>query len=487
MTLRVVYYHNGKVQDLIGYIKDVEISGDTAQASRSCSVNLNNTRSGRAKAFTFRNGSEIRVLKDTRELFRGAIFEHEISINGDQSLTAHDYNTYLTRSSDTVRFVNRKASQILVELCKKYGIKTGAIADTKYVIPRHIIRGKTLYDIVITALTTTQKATGKRYRVRNNKGLLELIEVSKQVKRLVIENNKNVIDASFKESIEDVKTKVKLTGGDEDKPVTVEVSSVKSKSYGVMQHYEHDSDVTTVKALKPLADALLKELSKPAQEFSINAMGDIDITSATTVIVDETMTGIKGAFYVSSDSHKWDAGGLHTMSLTLSRELELPTIEYEEPSKPTPKSTGGSSGGSGSTGSVPKSSGGFIRPAPGRISSGYRGPGRPSHAGIDMASGGVITIKAAAAGKVSRSWRHASYGECIMIVHNINGQTYETVYAHMRTGSRRLSVGATVSQGQALGLMGSTGNSTGQHLHFEIHKGRWNGSRTNAVNPLNFI
>jgi len=322
--------------------------------------------------------------------------------------------------------------------------------------------------------------------VRNVNGLLELVEVTAQVKRLAIENNRNIIDASFSESIEDVKTRVKLTGGDEDKPVTVEVTSGKSANYGVMQHYEHNSDVTTAIALKPLADALLKELSKPKQEFSVNAIGDIDVVSATTVVVDELMTGILGAFYVSSDSHKFDAGGLHTMSLTLSRELELPTMDYEEPTAPAKETSGGGSG-SGNVGNVPSSSGGFAKPASGRFTSGFKTPGRPKHMGIDIATGGTVTIKASAAGKVSRSWRHSTLGECVMIVHNIGGQTFETVYAHMRTGSRKVRVGDTVAQGQALGLMGSTGRSTGQHLHFEVHKPRWNGKQTNAVNPLNYV
>ena len=74
-----------------------------------------------------------------------------------------------------------------------------------------------------------------------------------------------------------------------------------------------------------------------------------------------------------------------------------------------------------------------------------------------------------------------------MILHSINGQSYETVYAHMKSGSRRFKANQKVKQGQTIGIMGNTGNSTGQHLHFEIHKGRWNSNRTNAVNPLDYL
>ena len=126
----------------------------------------------------------------------------------------------------------------------------------------------------------------------------------------------------------------------------------------------------------------------------------------------------------------------------------------------------------------------FIKPSLGSYSQNFRAK---KHFGVDIALPGNVSIKAAADGVVSRSYYSTSYGEVIFIVHNINGQTYETVYAHMRSGSRKFKEGAKVKQGDVLGYMGSTGDSTGQHLHFEIHKGRWNINKTNAVNPLDYI
>ncbi|MBM7717195.1 murein DD-endopeptidase MepM/ murein hydrolase activator NlpD [Bacillus thermophilus] len=122
-----------------------------------------------------------------------------------------------------------------------------------------------------------------------------------------------------------------------------------------------------------------------------------------------------------------------------------------------------------------------------RITSHFRPSHRRDHHGLDIADPGTHQVFAAADGTVSRSYRSASYGECVMIVHSINGQTWETVYAHMRAGSRRVSVGQKVKRGQIIGIMGNTGHSTGQHLHFEVHRGRWNINKTNAVDPLKFI
>lgn len=122
-----------------------------------------------------------------------------------------------------------------------------------------------------------------------------------------------------------------------------------------------------------------------------------------------------------------------------------------------------------------------------RITSHFRSKSRPDHSGLDIANPGIHKIYAAAAGIVSRSYYSSSYGECIMILHSIEGKTWETVYAHLKTESRRVDVGDKVKQGQVIGIMGNTGNSTGQHLHFEIHRGRWNSARSNALNPLDYL
>lgn len=121
-----------------------------------------------------------------------------------------------------------------------------------------------------------------------------------------------------------------------------------------------------------------------------------------------------------------------------------------------------------------------------RITSNFRTKSRPNHNGIDIAEKGYHEIFASAGGDVVRSYVSKSYGECVMIQHVINGKIWTTVYAHMRTGTRRVNVGQRVNQGHVLGIMGSTGNSTGQHLHFEIHNGIWNSGK-NAVDPLKYL
>ena len=111
----------------------------------------------------------------------------------------------------------------------------------------------------------------------------------------------------------------------------------------------------------------------------------------------------------------------------------------------------------------------------------YRG-----HTGVDVninANGkSVVAVKSGTV-EISTALRNASggyrsYGEYIVINHHDGTMT---LYAHMASGSRTVSPGQEVSQGQVIGTVGSTGNSTGPHLHFEV---RVNGR---CVNPLPYL
>jgi murein DD-endopeptidase MepM/ murein hydrolase activator NlpD len=63
---------------------------------------------------------------------------------------------------------------------------------------------------------------------------------------------------------------------------------------------------------------------------------------------------------------------------------------------------------------------------------------------------------------------------------------YTTVYAHMKY-SPLVGSGAVVQKGQQIGVVGNTGYSFGPHLHFELHRGEWKYSKSNAVNPQNYL
>lgn len=118
----------------------------------------------------------------------------------------------------------------------------------------------------------------------------------------------------------------------------------------------------------------------------------------------------------------------------------------------------------------------LVQPVGGIISCRYGQQRGYYHTGLDIATSTGTPIKAAAAGTVTYAAYHYSYGNLLIVNHANGVQTY---YAHC--SKLYVSVGATVGQGQTIAAVGSTGNSTGPHLHLEV---RVNGT---AQNPQNYL
>ncbi len=120
---------------------------------------------------------------------------------------------------------------------------------------------------------------------------------------------------------------------------------------------------------------------------------------------------------------------------------------------------------------------GFTFPLPAgswKVSS-YWGDGR-GHKGIDLCANKNTAIMAVAAGTVTKAGWNGDYGYCVKIDH---GNGYSTLYAHANKVC--VSVGQKVSQGETIALVGNTGYSFGNHVHFEVYQGN------TRINPAPFI
>lgn len=122
----------------------------------------------------------------------------------------------------------------------------------------------------------------------------------------------------------------------------------------------------------------------------------------------------------------------------------------------------------------------YIIPTTGFVSSVYGERNGEMHLGIDIADSKDSAIYAAKEGTIVRAEWYYGYGKCIDIKHNDGSWTR---YGHM--DKFLVNVSDKVNQGDEIGLMGTTGNSTGYHLHFEIRYGNWPYGRT--VDPNYFL
>jgi murein DD-endopeptidase MepM/ murein hydrolase activator NlpD len=169
---------------------------------------------------------------------------------------------------------------------------------------------------------------------------------------------------------------------------------------------------------------------------------------------------LKNALDVRIASVTAEVAALSREEATLSaliRARQLPPEAADTPAAAAANQPAARVGGSG-----------VAWPTNGSVTSGFGYRWGSLHAGIDIANGTGTPIRAAKAGTVILAGWNGGYGNCVVIDH---GGGFSTLYGHMTR--LRTSEGQRVSQGDLLGDMGSTGNSTGSHLHFET---RVNGS-----------
>ncbi len=180
----------------------------------------------------------------------------------------------------------------------------------------------------------------------------------------------------------------------------------------------------------------------------------------------ETLSELAERYSVSASSIMSANGLTDAARLAADREIIIPGAETPAAGRVQIASRGVSRESSSGLS-------GFIWPANGPITSPFGWRWGRLHKGIDIGASYAAPVVAARAGQVvSAGWRD-DYGIAVVIDH---GGGLRTLYAHLSRSS--VGAGQEVAQGDVIGYVGATGNATGPHLHFELHRGG------RVVNPL---
>ncbi|AGL21193.1 peptidoglycan DD-metalloendopeptidase family protein [Actinoplanes sp. N902-109] len=145
---------------------------------------------------------------------------------------------------------------------------------------------------------------------------------------------------------------------------------------------------------------------------------------------------------------------------------------------------------------LPAVSGAWMLPVTARLISGFRTTHRPAHDGVDLGAARYTAIRAASAGSVIRVVCNVSRGSCDVdgasslrgcgwYVEVLHAGDVVTRYCHM-VRRPSVSVGQSVARGTILGYVGTSGSSSGPHLHLEVHTGA-PATRANAIDPIPFF
>ena len=314
--LTLILNKSGKSYDISDLLEQIVWKGRKGAAARSLSVTLADTDKASSGVDVTR-GDSLVFYENGSELFRGLAMTNQRADSRKETVTAYDNGIYLSNNKDTFVFKNKIAHDIFLDVCKRFGVKVGSAANTTYKIPELIKKSSTAWDTLLDAISQDFKATGNKYYISSEKGLLYLRKRTENILQYVLETSGNITAYSFKNSVEKINTRIKVLTK-EDTVYAVEKNTELEKKIGIFQDIESKDDDLTDAQLKAQIKEHLKEKSTPEETLSVTAMGISQVVSGVGVWVKIDHLGIARTYWVDEDTHTWN-GDVHTMTLKLNK------------------------------------------------------------------------------------------------------------------------------------------------------------------------
>lgn len=474
----LIYNRENKQTDITNLITSITWSGDYKSASRKLEFNLLSTcyTVNNVPVIPIEEGYMVVFYENNKELFRGFIYSVSRQSNQDISFVAYDHGQKLTDIKVAYNFKEVTANAIATQILTDYGLSIGEIAPASYPYSKIFI-DVSMYESIMSAYTSESANNNKKYMILAKEGKINVIHKGEIKLELELAEGKNIINSTYSSSITNVVNKV-LIVDESGNSVSSMTNEEELKLYGLFQRVlkEEENKDTSVEAKK-----LLK---KREQSASLTGYGDTTCITGYAVTVLDNHTGLKGLFFIDTDKHTWQ-NGEYTIDLNINfenimNEVSAGSDEKEETTDITDSSTS-------STIDCPGNEN-FIKPIAGAsVTSPYGNRKHPVtgvyklHTGADLGASSGTSIKAMASGTITEVTRmHTAWGNRVVITHT--GGKYATMYAHM--SSITVKKGQAIKQGEEVGKVGSTGYSTGAHLHFEVWK---EAKESNTTDPVAMI
>ncbi len=306
---------SGDTYDISELTESIKWKGRKGSASRSLSVSLADNANCRSN-INVTDGNQLVFKYGKNELFRGMIMSQQQGSGRKMPVTAYDNGIYLSNNKDTFIYENKTAHDIFIDVCKRFGIKYSEVAGTSYKIPNLTKSKTTAWDVIQDALSQDYKTTGKRHYVMSSKGVLSLVKRQEKILEYMLESGVNLISYSYKRSIENIKTRLKILS-DEDTAAAFKKDSRLEKKIGIFQEIEQKDDNLSEAQLGDYINETLKEISTPEISLTAEAVGMPEAISGMGIYVRIPDLNISSKFYIDEDTHTFKGGG-HTMSLKLN-------------------------------------------------------------------------------------------------------------------------------------------------------------------------
>lgn len=266
-----------------------------------------------------------------------------------------------------------------------------------------------------------------------------------------------------------------------------------SKYYMVAELASYDTDLLEkIEENKKQIEAKKAKLESDKSELNVSktqkesSQASLETAQSEKKKQVTQLSGEEKTIQAKIDQLKEDNKSIDAQIAAAQAKIQAELEKQKQLQKQQQQSSSNNQNDSGSSTSDSSSSSGFIRPVTGySVTTGWYYSSGALHGAVDYSGSGISgkPVLAVADGiVVTTAALSTSYGNYIIIAH-YNG--LYTLYAHGQAGSIAVSQGQKVSQGQQIMRVGSTGNSTGPHLHFEVRTSP--GKYANRVNPLNYL
>lgn len=232
------------------------------------------------------------------------------------SYTAYDQLRYLT-ASDSYAWENPTATEIIKQICKDFGLKTGTMEDTVYRLGETIEDNKTLLDMAVRGLDATLAKTKQMFYVKDNAGQIELRSIASSMVNIAVAEGENLIDYSHERSIDsDTFNQIKLARDNKEtgkREIFIVKDSSTIKRWGRLQHYELlDESMNDAQAVEQ-ANMLLKIKNRPTRKLTADVVGDKSIRAGHLVYVSIPKSGLSGFLLCLSATHTFTSN-FHSVS-----------------------------------------------------------------------------------------------------------------------------------------------------------------------------
>lgn len=251
------------------------------------------------------HGGVVTVKSGGTGLFYGYVFKYSQSEKGEIQVTAYDQTRYL-KNKETYVFTGVRADQIAARLAADFGISTGQLQNTGYVISSLVMDNKTLFDIVLTALDHTLVGTGELYYLWDDFGKLHISNVRDTILPLAIGDGSLATGYTYTSDIDgDTANRVKLVRDNKEsgrRDVYVFQDSDNMQFWGVLQYFEKVDQELNSAQISERGDNMLVLKNRPTRSFDVNAIADLSVRAGRMVYCQFSEAGIGGWYIVDECS-----------------------------------------------------------------------------------------------------------------------------------------------------------------------------------------